>query len=373
MTAGVLVFVEDPGAANGLVFIPRALRARGFACRVAAAGFARSLFPRDAEHVVHTGDDANPDAVLDFARPSALVVGTSENPRTVGLRLVDAARARGIPSIGFVDAYPNASHRFRGASTEPLAHCPDRIFVPDEWTAAAFHELGLEPERIVVTGHPHHDAVLDRRAELEREGLEACRRRVFPESAPDARIVMFAAEISTGFDPGQFQRSHDYLLAGRGGRDGRTQIVLEELIDAVRAVRGKASRPIHLILRLHPKNTLEDFGDLAREVDGVSRGGAPLDAAFASDLVAGMTTMLLVEAALLGTPTLSIVPRLVEREWLPSVRTGLTPCVSTREDLARELSTWAASGSRRLPPFTRRGALNRMVDAIVSNLEGSKG
>ena len=52
-----------------------------------------------------------------------------------------------------------------------------------------------------------------------------------------------------------------------------------------------------------------------------------------ADLVAGMTTMLLQEAAIMGKPTLSIVPRSAETRSLPTVRAGITQCVTTRKEL----------------------------------------
>lgn len=364
-TPRVLAFVEDPGAANGVVGLAHALAAHGLVTRVVATGPAEP-FLRDkgvAFDSLPAGLDAG--ALLDREHPRVLLVGTSENPDTLGLALVDAARTKAIPSAGFVDASTNASYRFRGRSTDPFAHCPDLVLVPDTFTRDAFRELDLAADRITITGHPHYDTVLDKREALEREGQAAVRARAFPEAPAGARVVMFAAEVSTGFDAAQFQRSSDYTLLGRGHRDGRTHVVLEELVDALDLVRARSEEPIHLVLRLHPKNTREELEPLASEMDEVSRGGVALDAAFAADLVTGMTTTLLVEAALLGRPTLSIVPRPSEKEWLASARAGVTPCATTRAELSRELTRWAAGDAPIPPPFVERGAMRRMADALA--------
>lgn len=70
----------------------------------------------------------------------------------------------------------------------------------------------------------------------------------------------------------------------------------------------------------------------------ISSGGVPLELIYAADLVVGMSSMLLLEAALLQRPTLSILPRAFEKEWLPTTRTGLTPCATNRATLQALLS-----------------------------------
>lgn len=79
------------------------------------------------------------------------------------------------------------------------------------------------------------------------------------------------------------------------------------------------------------KHTLTEF-------DFISSGGSPLELIYAADLVVGLTSMLLLEAALLGKPTLSIVPRRGEMDFLPTIRMGITPCVTTREQLSSALA-----------------------------------
>jgi predicted glycosyltransferase len=51
--------------------------------------------------------------------------------------------------------------------------------------------------------------------------------------------------------------------------------------------------------------------------DLISEGGDPLELAYVSDIIVGMTTMLLFEASLLGKSVFSIIPRKFEIDWLP--------------------------------------------------------
>lgn len=368
MSPRVFAFVEDPGAANGVLGLAAALAERGVALTVAAAEPAAGWLAAQGAGVdvaVTEGRDAT--RLLDDHPCALLLVGTSENPRSTGLALVDAAKRRRLASVGFVDAYANAAHRFRGTTDAPLAHVPDDLVVPDAWTRDAFVALGVDAGRVHVTGHPHDDDVLARRAAFEREGTKAVRARALPgaeaAAARGRRVVVFAAEIATGLDPAQFRRGPDHTLFGRGDRDDRTGIVLQEVLDALRA---PGAPPNHVVLRLHPKNDLSDFGPLLEEVDEVSRGGSALEVAFAADVVVGMTSMFLLEARLLGVPVLSVVPRPLEADWLPTVRAGLTPCALRRADVRGALEGLLRRTDGPLPPYATPGARARLADRLAA-------
>jgi hypothetical protein len=362
MTSRALVFIEDPGAANFLLPVLPALEARGIAVVLRAAGaavdyIAQRLGPVPAR------PEADAETLLRTLKPDVVLVGTSENEDTLGLALVARARALGIPSVGAVDVLANADHRFRGRGAAPLAFAPDVILTADDATRAAFVALGHAPECVVACGHPHYDAVLERARVLDAEGRPGVRRRCLP-AAGDRMVLAFVAEVSTGLNPAQYRKSSDYTLHGRGGRCLRTEIVLEELIDGVAAL---PVRPF-MVLRLHPKTTRAEFADFLPAFDAVSDAGAPLDLVYAADVVAGMSSMLLFEAALLGRPTLAVLPREVERTWLPAGAEGVVAVATTREALRRQLAALLAGAEPgRRPDVARRApAAQRAAEVIAA-------
>lgn len=360
----MLIFVEDPGAANYVAQLPAGLWEKGVPSILLADGFAENHLRERGCPVQRVEPSRDAGDLLSVYRPRLLLIGTSENVDTLGLRLIAAARGRGIRSIGIVDAPSNAAHRFRGRGASALAHAPDWLVVPDRETQGAYTDLGFPAGRVAVCGHPQHDHVLAVKGALDREDRNALRRRLFPGLAADRPVVTFVAEVSTGLDPGQYARSKEYTLSGRGDRPERTLIVLEEFLDAISVVAAEA----YLVLRLHPKNAADEFAAYRDAFARVSAGGSPLELVYASDLVAGMTSMLLQEAALLGSKTLSIVPRVVEREWLPTIRQGITPCVTNRSDLIRALRGLLRGDPPAAPP-TRRwdtavGSRERVVRLI---------
>jgi hypothetical protein len=300
-----------------------------------------------------------------------LVVGTSENTASPGLRLIDAARAASVPSLGVVDFAANAGFRFRGRSDDALAHAPEWLAVPDEWTAREYAALGFSRKHILIVGHPHYDAVTARRTALEAAGRPAARQRALPGVPHDRSVIVFVSEISTGLDPQQFRWSPDYTLRGRdfpGGvkAEGRTEIVVEEFLDAVGTLPVEA-RP-YLVLRRHPKEGAADLARYVGEFDRVSVGGDAQELIFAADAAAGMTSMLLEEAFLLGVPAISIGPRPAEKEWLPAARDGKLPCAWTRHDLRARLRTLLASSRADRSAAVRR-APQQGVTATAKVLE----
>ena len=325
----VLIFVEDPGAANFVAEIPVALAERGVPTQLVTAGSATDYLQHrgiSSEVVAFSSTAAE---VLGQSYPRVLLVGTSENRDSLGLALVARARSIGIESIGVVDSVANVAYRFRGWSDSALAFAPDWMLVPDQRTSDAYVALGYPDRRVVICGHPHYDYVRTVEQQQSMRGRAVVRTAVLPRAPSDGVVMVFAAEVSDGLNPEQFHRSVEYTLEGRGVSNRRTDIVLEEFLDSLHTIRP---RP-YLVLRLHPKNTLDEYTDYLHEFDYVSTGGDHLELIYAADLVVGMTSMLLMEAVLMGRPTISIVPRRIEKDWLPSIGSGATLCATTRSEV----------------------------------------
>ena len=331
----IAVHLEDPGAANFALPVLNAVQADGFEFDLFAEGACLGQVRQAG--LIFAGVGAN---MPDLGSPAALVVGTSENPTSTAHRLVATARKAGILTIGLIDCRPNADRRFRGVAQDPLTHAPDWLLVPDEATRDAYQELGFASDRIAVVGHPHYDAVASATTDLEAVGRRAMRRRHFPSAPDDHLVVVFLAERSDGLDPADFHRSDDYSLTGWRDDDRRTHVVLQEVLDAFR----RLDDPLHTVLRLHPKNAAAEFAAYGDRIGQMSRAEPALEMVYGADLVVGMSTMLLAEAALVGTPAVSVLPRAGERRWLPPVVGAQLPCVWERDLIAPALRQALAQG-----------------------------
>lgn len=326
--ADVLIYVEDPGAANFVASLGRDLAAHGISEVSYAGGSAFAHLQALGVAAERHRDGADARTLLAAHAVKLAVVGTAEDPDTFGLALVAAARDLKIVSVGVVDGPMNAAFRFRGRSADPLAFCPDLVVVADAGTRDSFVSLGITSARVVACGHPQFDRVRQIRRELDAEGRPTVRRRVFPRATSAQRIAVFLAEISDGMTPVLYRCAPHWTLHGRGTSDRRTNIAIEEFLDA------SSDFGFYRVLRLHPKNAESEFADVVGEFDMIDAGGLPFPQIYAADLVVGLTTFALDEAALLGRPTLSILPDPSQASWLPSIACGITSVASARAQIS---------------------------------------
>jgi len=361
----IVLFAEDPGAANCIAPVAEALAQSGTPTVLWASGHALATLRGRGLAVQELTRAAQAIGAWAVAPPRWLLVGTSENLDSPAFELTAAARARGIATAAIIDAAANAAHRFRGRDQFALRHAPEWLLVPDAVTADEFVRLGHAPARVIEVGHPHFDYLRAARARLESLGRDALRARCVPQAG--ARFVLvFVSEISTGLDPQQYRRSRDYTLHGRGDAEGRTGIVVEELVDAVAHLAGSGVARPWMVLRRHPKEAPEALAALAGAFDQQSAGGEPLELLYAADLVVGMTTMALAEAHLSGVPTLSVLPRDAERDWLPMIRSGAIDSAVDREELRRKLRErlQAPPARGQAPRVAVRSSTRRILDFL---------
>lgn len=322
----VLIHVEDPGAANWIA--PLIVALEGHELRVIAEGAAQGYLADRGLASQEWPGGTSAAALLDAFRPDAVIAGTAENLESRGLDLIDLARLRSIPSASPIDQAANAAHRFRGRSRDPRRHAPDLLFLPDEAAAAAFRDLGFPETSLAVTGNPHHARLAATVNNLAAADPARLRQRLAP-GAGNKPLIVFLAEIGYVVNP-EAERWHKELsFDGRDGTAPRAPRMLEELVDALDALAMER----FLVLRLHPKNTAEEFAGTADAVDLVSQGGDPLPLVYAADLVVGLSGSLLEEAHLMGKRCLSILPHPAEREWLQGLASGAIPAATTRSEL----------------------------------------
>lgn len=342
----MLVYVEDPGGANAIAALLPRLGAEAEVRVLASGAGARQLAVLNlpAEKVDPAADA---DLMIEAHRPRCLVVGTSENATTLGLRLVEAARRTGTPTIGIVDGPANAEWRFRGVGDSPLSSAPDWIVVPDRATAETYRTLGHPSERIITAGDSHLARVTAERPRLAAMGQRVLRESLFPHLDVGRPWVLFLSERSEGLDQTRFRKSATYTLPAPLGEERRTHVVLAAFLAALDAL---SPRPI-AILRLHPKDEPAEYQAYAGAFDATSQTEAPHELVFAADLVVGMTTMLLAEAVALGRPVLSIVPRVYEAVWLPASVRQMIPVVAEMTEIAPAMRTGLARGVVEPPDF----------------------
>jgi len=351
-TNDITILVEDPGAANLVLGVPDALAEKGVTAKLHATGEACAYLRARGEDFT----EAAPTPDLTGTR--LLAIGTSEQADSIAFGWLAAAREAGIETLGLVDSPANAETRFRGKTGDPLHHAPDRLSVTDAASRDAYAALGFEAEAIDIAVNPARMRAFETGTVLTEDTRATRRVELFGDDA--GPVVLFLSELSDGLDPAAFRRSGDYSLAGRGGSDARTHIVLESLLDAA---AGLSPKP-RIFVRLHPKEPDDSHNHLTGELAGVNRAGDPLDACAAADLVVGMTTTLLAEARHHGQRILSVLPRNSERAWLADIADGEIACVTNNDAIAPALKDLLSAP--RPEPVRPEGM--SMADALLNAL-----
>lgn len=358
----VLIVVEDPGAANMVKDLPQALLQRNIESKLYALNSAYTYL-LNRQHQCQpwsTNDDFARD-LLEQDKPHLVVVGSSDNPQSPVLKLIALAKLAKIPTLGVVDMRMNADKRFSGGSGNALAFMPDSLVVSDEATRADFLKLGLGEKQIAALGNPQFDYIYKNALECQKTASKNdLKAELFPDCG-ERPLLLFIAEPESAVNPQLTSKNERYTLTGTSESTSRCRIVIEEFLQALEK-KASANKP-YLVLRLHPRNKLEDFPISLREkFDAISQHQVPIKLLCAADLVAGMTSMMLLEAAICNTATLSIVPVIEEGDWLPTVAAGATTIVSTRDEL-EDFFSQAISIKPRTDWF-KPGALERLSDYI---------
>ena len=333
-----LIYVEDPGAVNFIINLPKLFSDNGYKTVILANGASCQYL--DTKGVAYANVEAKkPKEILEFYKPDVFLEGTTENPDSLGLILTNQAKLVNIMTIGYIDMYCNASRRFKGRSNNPLFYCPEVLLVPDINTKDAYINLGCNNDNVIITGHPHYEAVHKWGKQVSKVDRQLLRNKIFPKAANDKLVVVFISEVrglvNESLNESASLKNDKYSFVGRGDSNFRTVIILEELIDGLLDANLKA----HIVLRLHPRDNKLDYANIINELDQVSTVEKPLEVVLAADLVVGMTSMLLLEASILKIPTLSMLPIEREKKWMPNTLSGVTVVVSSREELVSALKS----------------------------------
>jgi hypothetical protein len=233
---------------------------------------------------------------LEQERVSAVVTGTTDIDDDTDRVLWIAARQCKVMSCAVLDRAVNLAVRFREPDGTSLQ--PDHLLAASEDFRHALESEGLASQRLRVIGSYHTRSLL-RRARPALARRDALRREW--GAADGDKVVLFASECFAemalaGRPTGISEHAVLSALAGQLA-EGRVQ-----------GVGVTSGSRIVLVVRLHPRDTASKYDALIRELPLrrvlVSQLGTPEEAILAADLVAGISSSLLLDATVLGRPTL---------------------------------------------------------------------
>jgi hypothetical protein len=328
----VLVVARDAGAASALAPVVAALIEEvGPRPEIVDWGNARAVFEADGLPVRAFAEEPEPreiESLLASTGAAVVLSGTSLRAELDG-RFWAAAHAAGLPSLALLDHWKNYAERFTVASSFDVL--PTVIAVMDDVAARELVALGCPPDRVCVTGQPRFDALLD---VMQPEPRERARVSLGIDTA---RLVAVFASQPRGvpYDEGGGFTQEEALTA---------------FFDALHDVAPDALA----LVKLHPVEQVEAIsgavlGHRGNEIR-LLHEGSTLELAAAADVFCGMTSIVLLDAALLGVPTVSIRPGGGASHFV-DVNADLIRTATTRQEVSAALAEGFARG--RTAPSSR--------------------
>jgi hypothetical protein len=308
----IAAVTHDPGGANAVAAVIAALGAADVAIDAHAKGpAARRLAEMGVACHAFEGDHAQVVSGLDA---DLLLTGTSAAD-CFELDAIAAFAARGLPTLAVLDYPANYAQRFHRAARHGCV-APDFVATLDEASAAAMVSSGIAADRILPLGQPYLGWLLRRDARRQTTPRRQGPRRILFASQPDAHEL--------------------------------------EALRLVVASLGQLDRRPALTLRFHPRQTerMTSLACLAAAgIDAVVDDQTPTLACIeAHDVVLGITSTILIEAALLGRPTASVLAGEID-DPLAAIRPGLIPTLRSAPEIRHFLES--SPGPRATSPFTR--------------------
>jgi hypothetical protein len=234
-----------------------------------------------------------------------LLVFSSSVKDTIPLMLARRARESGIPVFHVLDNWTGYRERMETDGLPTFS--PDRYIVMDKIAYEDALEAGIEKSTLLIIGHPALSTLSkdygDWKAENKKQMLEQ-----YGFNPEKKRIAFISEPVEQ--DQGPTPESPVF-------RGYTEKIVLRLFCEVLQSF----SERVEIIILPHPRENPDRLNTYWNEYKG-SLKGMPLkltrgrEVVFLSDGVAGMASILLYEAWLLGKPVISIQPGLRHKPLL---------------------------------------------------------
>lgn len=232
-------------------------------------------------------------------------------------------KQKDIPTVGVLDQWQNYSLRFSGCSHEEhLKYIPDNIFVMDALAKKEMIQAGLPEQNIVITGQPAFEVIVNecKKALLKVEGIKK-------------QLNLAVSEIVVTFIAESFKNNFGDTL---GYDEQSTLMFLGETLATF------VNLPIFLLVRLHPENVYEEFSWVMNKWPALRKKIiidelTPCETVQVSDLVVGMSSILLIEAIIANKIVLSLQLNSKIPSQLAATKAGAIPFVVSEDDARQKI------------------------------------
>lgn len=348
MNKKILLFSRDPGGANAVapLFLP--LTKKGYEVTLFGKDFALSQYERfnlsglNLFNFTHGFSKEKLSSFIKNEKCDLLVTGTSGDDTTEKY-FWEIASSFGVKTIAILDSWLNYGLRFSRYSISEIEnylkkptidYLPDKICVMDNIAKEGLLGDGIESSRIVVTGSPYFEYV------------ESQKYKLLKDNSGEKYIITYMSEPLT----------ETYVDCNKLLGFTETSI-FRDLLDSLSVISDHSQKEIILRIRLHPKEKKEKFLEIIAtnnqkiniEFDVYKTS---MESIINSNLVCGVSSMVLIESVILAVPSISVQIDLKGKNRSILDSFGILKSVFNRKMLTNELKSIILQGKFRRRNFS---------------------
>lgn len=347
MNKKVMLFSRDPGGANTVAPLYKKLKAKGYEVKLFGKDIALNKYVQyglcgiDITNVIKTISQEEIEKFLHEESPDFLITGTSADDFTEKFLWKGCEKLR-IKSFAILDQWVNYGVRFSKYSINELKeyektkehdYLPFKILVMDEYAKEQMVREGIEGNKILVSGQPYFDYLIDKQLDFNEDNISRYRNSIGCNE--NEFLITYVSEpISNTYN--ECDNSEHYW-----GYTERT--IFKQFFKVLDSIVQNNDNKIKLIIRLHPKENENNYNDIidliynkniSITVDKYSNG---FNLMCASDLICGMSSMFLIEAAYLKKSVLSMQMGLRRENSFILDKKGFLKSILSEEELETKL------------------------------------
>lgn len=373
MKKKILLFSRDPGGANAIMPLYGPLVQKGFIVRLFGKDFSLAKYVNfglkglDIGEIITTFTIKMVEAFLRKEKPDLIVTGTSADD-FVEKYMWKSSEKLGIPSFAILDQWSNYGVRFSPYNVDSLTNykkepshpfLPTKILVMDEYAKEQVIKEGIPSKRVTAKGHPYFEHLLQ---QPNSSGKVLEFKNMHNLSESDYVITYASEPIAEIY--GNTKNAIPYL--------GYTQkTIFQNLQDALRVIVKKTPKRITCIIKLHSKENKSSYNDAITSESNqlrfvVDNESHPWDVIRSSHLVCGMSSMFLIESAMLQVPIISIQIGLRRENQFMLHRRGIIKSVMKKEELIQKLDEYVVNEKK---PQYYFDVIENPIEKIIGYLE----
>ena len=355
----VLVCATEAGGARNLVAVleefPELFQFKVLSGKGALAVFERSGIPI-WRHVPFLSD-SDAIQILEETKADIVLCGRGIDKDSLERYITVAARSLGCSTVSIIDEWYDYRANYADELGD-LVYLPDVVCCPDEQALKEAMAEGLPAECLRITGSPALSSLVKKREAYHSNNLS--RINEFDRSYPRPFVTYITEELLDRRPAVSSSNNKLKNISHDDERDVRNDI-LQALLDQY---------PFCTVFeKPHPRSESNVCPPINSDTINwlVIENEELQDLCWWSDIVIGTKSMGLLEASLLGTPTVAYQPDPYGNISCTAVRKGLIPCFHNTEDLKLWLKrTWTSTkkGSIPVPDFARPDAAKLVCKVI---------